>query len=210
MRELPAADERARSARVRASCPRRLRALRRRSSGTSASCCLRSRSRSCSGIRSRSGSRRTRRRFSAWRWRWRPSAAGLRPAAAAAAEPWLLGLAIGTWVAGFDVLYACQDLDFDRARRSAVDSGAVRRAAIAADFARAARHHGAPPRAARRAGRARRASTSRASRWWRCCSPTNSRWCARRSLAGEARVRSERLGRHPVLRDDGRRGVCRA
>ena len=29
-------------------------------------------------------------------------------------EPWLLGLAIGTWVAGFDVLYACQDLTFDR------------------------------------------------------------------------------------------------
>jgi len=30
-------------------------------------------------------------------------------------EPWLLGLAIGTWVGGFDILYACQDLDFDRA-----------------------------------------------------------------------------------------------
>jgi 4-hydroxybenzoate polyprenyltransferase len=30
-------------------------------------------------------------------------------------EPWLLGLAICTWVGGFDVLYACQDLDFDRA-----------------------------------------------------------------------------------------------
>ncbi len=30
-------------------------------------------------------------------------------------EPWLLGVAIGTWVGGFDVLYACQDLDFDRA-----------------------------------------------------------------------------------------------
>jgi len=30
-------------------------------------------------------------------------------------EPWLLGAAIGTWVGGFDVLYACQDLDFDRA-----------------------------------------------------------------------------------------------
>ena len=28
--------------------------------------------------------------------------------------PWILGLAIGTWVAGFDVLYACQDVDFDR------------------------------------------------------------------------------------------------
>jgi 4-hydroxybenzoate polyprenyltransferase len=29
-------------------------------------------------------------------------------------EPWVLALAIGTWVGGFDVLYACQDLDFDR------------------------------------------------------------------------------------------------
>ena len=29
-------------------------------------------------------------------------------------EPWLLAAAIGLWVAGFDVLYACQDLDFDR------------------------------------------------------------------------------------------------
>ncbi len=28
--------------------------------------------------------------------------------------PWLLGLAIGLWVGGFDVLYACQDLDVDR------------------------------------------------------------------------------------------------
>jgi len=30
-------------------------------------------------------------------------------------EPWLLAAAIGTWVGGFDVLYACQDVDFDRA-----------------------------------------------------------------------------------------------
>ena len=29
-------------------------------------------------------------------------------------EPWLLGLAIGCWVGGFDILYACQDVDFDR------------------------------------------------------------------------------------------------
>jgi 4-hydroxybenzoate polyprenyltransferase len=28
--------------------------------------------------------------------------------------PWLLGLAIAAWVAGFDILYACQDLEFDR------------------------------------------------------------------------------------------------
>jgi 4-hydroxybenzoate polyprenyltransferase len=30
-------------------------------------------------------------------------------------EPWLLAVAIAAWVGGFDVLYACQDLDFDRA-----------------------------------------------------------------------------------------------
>jgi 4-hydroxybenzoate polyprenyltransferase len=28
--------------------------------------------------------------------------------------PWLLGLGIGTWVGGFDILYACQDLEVDR------------------------------------------------------------------------------------------------
>ena len=32
-----------------------------------------------------------------------------------AIAPWLLGAAIGNWVGGFDILYACQDLDFDRA-----------------------------------------------------------------------------------------------
>jgi 4-hydroxybenzoate polyprenyltransferase len=30
-------------------------------------------------------------------------------------EPWLLAAAIAMWVGGFDVLYACQDLEFDRA-----------------------------------------------------------------------------------------------
>ena len=30
-------------------------------------------------------------------------------------EPWLLALATCTWVAGFDIFYACQDIDFDRA-----------------------------------------------------------------------------------------------
>src|SRR5205085_4404977 len=32
-------------------------------------------------------------------------------------EPWLLAIAIGSWVGGFDVLYACQDLEFDRAHQ---------------------------------------------------------------------------------------------
>lgn len=31
-----------------------------------------------------------------------------------ALAPWLLGLAMLTWVAGFDVIYACQDMEFDR------------------------------------------------------------------------------------------------
>ena len=30
-------------------------------------------------------------------------------------DPWLLAAAIGTWVGGFDILYACQDVEFDRA-----------------------------------------------------------------------------------------------
>ncbi len=30
-------------------------------------------------------------------------------------EPWLLAIATGTWVAGFDILYACEDVSFDRA-----------------------------------------------------------------------------------------------
>lgn len=29
-------------------------------------------------------------------------------------EPWLLALAVGAWVGGFDVLYACQDLEYDK------------------------------------------------------------------------------------------------
>lgn len=28
--------------------------------------------------------------------------------------PWILALAVASWVAGFDIIYACQDVDFDR------------------------------------------------------------------------------------------------
>jgi len=47
-------------------------------------------------------------------------------------EPWLLGIAIGLWVGGFDVLYACQDVDFDRAHglRSIPVRFGVRRALL--------------------------------------------------------------------------------
>ena len=53
-----------------------------------------------------------------------------------AVEPWLLGAAIGTWVGGFDILYACQDLEFDRAaglKSIPVRFGVAR---LAADVAR--------------------------------------------------------------------------
>jgi 4-hydroxybenzoate polyprenyltransferase len=40
---------------------------------------------------------------------WVAAGGGLR-----ALEPWLLALAIGLWVGGFDILYACQDVEFDR------------------------------------------------------------------------------------------------
>jgi 4-hydroxybenzoate polyprenyltransferase len=47
-------------------------------------------------------------------------------------EPWLLGLAIGLWVGGFDILYACQDVDFDRGHglRSIPTRFGVRRAVL--------------------------------------------------------------------------------
>ncbi len=77
-------------------------------------CWRRWRWRSCSGTRWPSGSRPTRSCSSGWRWRWRRSADGSPPAGGGGPEPWLLGLAIGLWVGGFDILYACQDVDFDR------------------------------------------------------------------------------------------------
>jgi 4-hydroxybenzoate polyprenyltransferase len=40
---------------------------------------------------------------------WLAAGGGLTP------EPLLLAVAMGTWVGGFDVLYACQDVEFDRA-----------------------------------------------------------------------------------------------
>ena len=43
-----------------------------------------------------------------------PGGGWLAAGGGAGAEPWLLGMAIALWVGGFDVLYACQDLDVDR------------------------------------------------------------------------------------------------
>jgi 4-hydroxybenzoate polyprenyltransferase len=43
-----------------------------------------------------------------------PVGGWLAAGGAAGWEPWMLALAIAFWVGGFDVLYACQDLDVDR------------------------------------------------------------------------------------------------
>ena len=93
-------------------------------------------------------------------------------------EPWLLALAIGTWVGGFDVLYACQDLEFDRAhglrsipvRFGVPASLAISRAMhVVAVVCLLALAWVTPlPRVLLRR---RRAS-------WRCCSSTSSRWSA--------------------------------
>ena len=47
--------------------------------------------------------------------------------------PLLLSLVVLLWTAGFDVLYACQDYDFDVSRGSAFDSPSLRNRAFAVD-----------------------------------------------------------------------------
>ena len=61
-------------------------------------------------------------RFTAWAHFWLGLALALAPVASWIAlrgdlgwPPVLLGVAVLTWVGGFDVIYACQDVDFDRA-----------------------------------------------------------------------------------------------
>ena len=166
----------------------------------SASRCRRSRWRSCSGIRWRSASPPTRSCFSAWRWRWRRSAAGWPPAAAAAGSrgcsrsrsapgsaastssmPARISTSIApTACARFRCASAC--------RRSLAISRAMHVVAVvcllALALGRAART-GLSRRRRRRRGAARLRAVAGA---------------RRRSVAGEARLRSERLRRHPVPR----------
>ena len=144
----------------------------------------------------------TPRRSSAWPWRWLRSGAGWPPAAAAGWEPWLLGLAIGLWVGGFDVLYACQDLEFDRAQ--GLRSIPVR-FGVPASLSSLGRCTSAPSCAWRLwAGSCRSGRSIRPA--WRRRGATGLRAVAgelRRSVPGETRVRSERLCGHRLLPGDG-------
>ena len=113
-------------------------------------------------------------------------------------EPWLLALAIGTWVGGFDVLYACQDLDFDRAhglRSIPVRFGVPASLAISrgmhvvAVVCLLALAWVTPLPAFYYAGVV---VVAAAARLRAVAGPR------RRPVAGQARLRSERLRRHPL------------
>ena len=120
-------------------------------------------------------------------------------------EPWLLALAIGTWVGGFDVLYACQDLEFDRAhglRSIPVRFGVPASLAISRADAR-----GDDRRACWRWRGSRRSSALYLAGVGVVAALLvyeQSLVARRRSVAGEARVRSERLRRHPLPARAGR------
>ncbi len=107
---------------------RRLRPLRLGAGAAVRRCSLRWRWRSSSGIRSRSATPGPRSSSSVSRWPWRRWVAGSRRAAAWRGNRSGSRVAIGTWVGGFDVLYACQDVEFDRAHGLRSMPSAVRRA----------------------------------------------------------------------------------
>ena len=75
---------------------------------------------------------------------------------------WLLGAAVGLWIGGFDLIYACQDAEVDRRDRRAQRPGPVRRALRAARLHRGARGDLRAVRLVRRAGRLRLALVDRA------------------------------------------------
>ena len=120
-------------------------------------------------------------------------------------EPWLLGAAIGLWVGGFDVLYACQDEAFDRAH--GLKSIPVRFGIANSLLISRVMHVAAVVcMALARGSGSARAALSRRRR--ACRGPADLRAVARqprRSVPGQARLRPQRLRRHSLFRDDGRR-----
>ena len=105
-------------------------------------CAWRSRRSRCSCSSSTptaSGSPTSRRCCSRWRSSSRRSARGSRSPAHVPPAAVALGIAVGTWIGGFDLIYSCQDAEIDRRDRLALVPGPLRH----------------PGRAARVVGRAR-------------------------------------------------------
>ena len=108
------------------------------------------------------------------------AAAGGWIAVRGAFEPpaFVLWLALTVWIAGFDLIYACQDVEIDRAQRlHSVPArfGIAARAAAGPDQPRA---HGGRAGLARRHDGARRLLLGGLGGGGRRCSSTSTRWCA--------------------------------
>jgi len=129
-------------------------------------------------------------------------------------EPWLLAVAVGSWVGGFDVMYACQDLEFDRAhglrsipvRFGVAASLAISRVMHAVAIACLVGLAFVAPVAVWLAGGL--------SAWLLLtlaslplAPPLVRTVATRRSVAGQARVRSQRVRRAPLSADTRRRAV---
>ena len=107
---------------------------RRRCSTRSAWCWRRSPWCRWSSTRTPSGSPTGRTRSSALAQAVAPVGAWLAVTGtfAGSGPAWVLGVAVGLWIGGFDLIYACQDAEVDRADRGAQRAGPVRRAVRAA------------------------------------------------------------------------------
>ena len=88
----------------------------------------------------------------------------------------ILCAAVTLWVGGFDVLYACQDVEFDKSAGLLFDSEEIWHCAGAADRARDAHRSWSRCCAGWRGVSIWRGRPGRESPWWRRCWPTNIRW----------------------------------
>ena len=113
---------------------------------------------------------------SACRWRSRRSAPGSRSAVSFAPSRSCSRLAVLFWVAGFDTIYACQDVDFDRERGPALAARPPGHRRALAARARVPRRPVLLPAAALPRWRRSIPCTWRASRASRRSSPRSTRW----------------------------------
>ena len=107
-----------------------------------------------------------------------PAAAWIAVAGSLDGRMLILCAAVTLWVGGFDVLYACQDVDFDRAaglysvpKRFGIARALGSRAGCTWSWWRCW--------SGWRAASTWRGRRGRELRWWRRCWPTSIRWCMR-------------------------------